>query len=124
MVIAIKVVGAPRNNFDLDSVIESIKEIKKELSAPEVVKDFEIHKVKGGREITQDAEEIEVICCARIKISSNGLLEKLHPGVIGEYTKIEDVSKRQLYKKADSSNLYIYKPPSMKRVGMFPENLS
>ena len=98
-----------------------MKEIKKESVAPETVRDFEIHKVKGGREITQDAEEIEVICCPNIKISSNGLLWKLHPGVIGEYNKIEDVSRRQLYKKADSSNLYIYKPPSMKQVEMFPQ---
>ena len=77
--------------------------------------DFEIQKV-GQEPEDSEVEQIEVICCEEIKISSLGLLTVVQPAVLGEYTKLLDSPSGPIYRKKDSSGLYISKPLASKKV--------
>ena len=125
MAVAINIIGSSNNNVDLVTVIDSIRDLKVEMELSEAAsdedarlpRDFEIHQVERGRDINKDVEEIEIVCCSNIEILSTGLLSRLYPGVVGEYSKIDDGSARQMYRKSDLSNLFIYKPQTKMKVG-------
>ena len=60
-------------------------------------------------------EEIEVVCCDDINISSEGLLATLFPALPGNYSKLVESSTSPIWKH-QSSPLYISKPRSKKKV--------
>ena len=61
-------------------------------------------------------EEIEVVCCDEIKISSQGLVAALFPALPGNYSKLVESSTSPVWKH-QAAPLYISKPQSSKKVG-------
>ena len=82
--------------------------------------DFEIMKV-GLESEHSEVEQIEVICCQEIKISSQGLVTEVQPAVLGDYVKLLDSPTGPIYRKKDSASLYISKPLSNKKVSLISE---
>ena len=60
-------------------------------------------------------EEIEVVCCDEITISSQGLVATLFPALPGNYSKLVESSTSPVWKH-QSSPLFISKPISSKKV--------
>ena len=61
-------------------------------------------------------EEIEVVCCDEIKISSQGLVAALFPALPGNYSKLVESSTSPVWEH-QAVPLYISIPQSSKKVG-------
>ena len=78
--------------------------------------DFEIQKVRSESEDEDsEVEQIEVVCCDQIRITSTGLVLEVHPGILGDYIKIVESPAGPIYKKKDADR-FISKPQSSKNV--------
>ena len=78
--------------------------------------DFEIQKVRSESEDEDsEVEQIEVVCCDQIRITSTGLVLEVHPGILGDYIKIVESPAGPIYKKNDADR-FISKPQSSKNV--------
>ena len=84
-----------------------------ELEPVEIATKSDVEIVGLGSD--SEVEEIEVVCCDEIKISSDGLVASLFPALPGNYSKLVESSTSPVWKH-QSSHLYISKPQSSKKV--------
>ena len=83
---------------------------------PEITSKSDVEIVGLGSD-SEDSlvEEIEVVCCDDIEISSQGLVASLFPALPGNYSKLVESSTSPIWRH-QSSPLYISKPQSNKKV--------
>ena len=87
-----------------------------ELQPEEITSKSDVEIVGLGSDSENSlVEEIEVVCCDDIEISSQGLVASLFPTLPGNYSKLVESSTSPIWKH-QSSPFYISKPQSSKKV--------
>ena len=68
IIIGLQMLGSSSDDVDLLTVIDNIEVFKKKIQTKEekINKDFEILKVDKTYEV-EDVEEIEIVCCPKIR---------------------------------------------------------